>query len=347
MKNKKGNDGINTPLLWKMAIAASIAWEIAKLIGSHHPYLAPLTVVLCMQNTIDQSIKHSFQRIAGTVIGIILTAYIASYLEMNGWSLALLILGGTLIVRWLRFDETVLHQAALTMILIFTFEQKSKDYALDRITDTIVGAVIAIFIQTLLFPPDFTKKAAVSLQQLSYQLSEIFSELSDWIQSESGQGKGKIIEYKVDFFLQELHQTKDSLHMASRSLKYNPFGKRHESILSMLQMELSKITSGYRYVSTIVETIKEWEAHGQLSSYDKLAASNDLNVLSEFFGNPLIFHQDELKKEKEKFLYGLQDLLLSKRFLNIQPGYEIYRDSFCLETKKLLKSLTVDPFAEN
>ncbi len=173
-----------------MAIASAVSWEAAKLVGSKHPYLAPLSVILCLQTTIDKSIRFSFHRIVGTAIGVMLTAYLVSHLHMNGWILGLLMLGGTYIAKWLRLDETVLHQVALTILLVFTFERTSKDYVIDRIIDTIIGVIIAILIHMLLFPPDFTKKAAETFQTLAHQLSDILLELSKWVQLEWGQGKG-------------------------------------------------------------------------------------------------------------------------------------------------------------
>jgi uncharacterized membrane protein YgaE (UPF0421/DUF939 family) len=339
MKRKKNHFENKTAMVWKMAIGSAFSWELAKLVGSDHPYLAPLSVVLCLQTTIDQSIRYSFHRILGTIIGIILTAFLVSHLDMNGWILGLIMLGATFIAKWLRLDETVLHQVALTIVLIFTFERKSKDYALDRIVDTIIGAVIAVLIHMFLFPPDFTKKAATSFEKLTRQLSEILLELSHWIELEWGSEKAKVMEDKINLFSQELHNTKDALNMASKSLKFNPFSKKHKSILSMYQMEIKKMNKGYQYVSTIVGTLKEWEKEGQPSSYDQMEVGNHLKTLSEFFENLEVLHQNELKKEKETDLQGLLDLLPSKMLLNSQPSYKLYRDSFYLETKKLLKSL--------
>ena len=71
----------------------------------------------------------------GTAIGVILTAYLVSHLHMNGWILGLLMLGGTYIAKSLRLDETVLHQVALTILLVFTFERKSKDYDLKALSE--------------------------------------------------------------------------------------------------------------------------------------------------------------------------------------------------------------------
>ncbi|WP_159888166.1 FUSC family protein [Paenibacillus puerhi] len=338
MKKKEKADN-KTSLVWKMAIGSAVSWEVAKLVGSNHPYLAPLSLILCLQPTIDQSIRFSFHRIVGTAIGVILTAYIVSHLYMNGWILGLLMLGGTYIAKWLRLDKTVLHQVALTILLIFTFERNSKDYALDRIIDTIIGVIIAILIHMLLFPPDFTKKAAESFKKLAHQLSETLLELSKWVQLEWGQGKGNIVEYKVNNLLQELNMTKEILQTASKSLKFNPISKKHKIILSRYQMEMQKMNAGYEYISNIVKTLKEWEKEGTLSSSDKMELGNDLKVLSEFFEDLKGIQQGNTNNWKYKEQKMLLESLQSKMPLYPTPSHKVYKDSFYLETTKLLKNL--------
>lgn len=327
LKKKKGIVENKTALIWKMAIGSAVSWELAKFVGSDHPYLAPLSVVLCLQTTIDQSIRYSIHRILGTMIGIILTAYLASHLDMNGWILGLLLLGATFIAKWLRLDETVLHQVALTVILIFTFERKSKDYSVDRILDTIIGVIITILIHMLLSPPDFTKKAVTSTEKLALQLSDILLELSNWVHLEWGREKGKVMEYKINLFLQELHNTKDTIDLASKSLKFNPLGKKHAAILTMCKMKMEKINKGYQYVSTIVGTLKDWEKAGQLLSNDQIEAGNHLKTLSEYFRN--------LGEGKEGNLPSSLNLLQS----NSSPSHQVYREFFYLETRKLMQKL--------
>ena len=127
------------------------------------------------------------------------------------------------------------------------------------------------------------------------------------------------------------------LNTASNSLKFNPFGKKHHSLLNKYDMELKKMSKCYDYISTIVTTLKEWEKEGHLSSSDQMEASIYLQAFSKFFGNLSVQQQNELKKGKDPDLQGLLDLLQSKILTNSQPSYQVYRDSFNLETKKLLK----------
>ncbi|RVT62630.1 FUSC family protein [Niallia taxi] len=136
-------------LIWMMGIGSALSWETAELMNSQHPYLAPLSVILCLQSTYNQTLRLSLKRIIGTIIGILLIVIVSGYLHVNGWSVGLLILVGGFISAWLKFDKVVLHQLAITILCVFVFEQNNSGYAIDRVLDTIVGIIYAIVIQFL------------------------------------------------------------------------------------------------------------------------------------------------------------------------------------------------------
>ncbi|KYC92364.1 hypothetical protein B425_4015 [Bacillus amyloliquefaciens] len=210
---------------------------------------------------------------------------------------------------------------------------------MDRIIDTVIGVIIAILVHMFLFPPDFTKKAADSFRSLARQLSDTLSDLSKWVQSEWGQGKGNLVEYKMNNLLQELHTAKEMLQTASDSLKFNPIRKKHKIILSRYQIEIQKVNAGYEYISNIVKTLKEWEKEGLLSSSDKMELGNDFKVLSEFFEGFKGIQQGETDNWKQKEQNMLLEALRSKMQLYPPPDHKVFKDSFFLETKKLLKRL--------
>jgi uncharacterized membrane protein YgaE (UPF0421/DUF939 family) len=147
-KNNIPNENLSI-LIWKLTIGSSLSWELAKLLGSDHPYLAPLSVILCIQSTMEKTVTLSVKRMIGTIIGIFVAVLIASYLSVNGWNLGLLVLLGGYIAKFLKFDKKVLHQVALTVLFVFVFEHQTKNYAIDRMRDTFIGVLLASFIQII------------------------------------------------------------------------------------------------------------------------------------------------------------------------------------------------------
>jgi uncharacterized membrane protein YgaE (UPF0421/DUF939 family) len=138
-------------LIWNMAIGSTFSWELAKLLGSDNPYLAPLSVILCLQPTYQKTLRLSIKRVIGTIIGISFTVIIATRMSINGWNLGTLILLGGFITKWLKLDKTVLHQVALTILFVFVFEHQKNHYAMDRMRDTLIGVIVAVLIQLVWF----------------------------------------------------------------------------------------------------------------------------------------------------------------------------------------------------
>ena len=92
-------------------------------------------------------------------------------------------------------------------------------------------------------------------------------------------------------------------------------------------------------MTSIVKTLIEWEKEGTLSSSDKMELGNDLKALSEFFWDFKGIQQGEINNWKEKEQKMLLESLHSKMLLYPSPSHKVYRDSFYLETKELMKNL--------
>ncbi|SFC95021.1 Fusaric acid resistance protein-like [Bacillus sp. OV322] len=139
-------------LIWKLAIGGStLSWEIAKLCGSFHPYLAPLSVIISLRSTMDKTVRLSIKWVIGTIIGIFVTVLIASHMTVIAWNLGLLILLGCFAAKYLNLDKKVIHQVALTILFVFVFEHQTKHYAIDRMRDTLIGVLVTGIIQLIWF----------------------------------------------------------------------------------------------------------------------------------------------------------------------------------------------------
>ncbi|MCA1040127.1 FUSC family protein [Bacillus infantis] len=245
--------------IWKMAISSALSWEAAKWAGSDHPYLAPLTVILSLQPTISQSLQYTLQRILGTVLGIAFASYLAVRMPMNGWTLGILILGGTFIAKWLKFDGGVLRQAALTILLVFAFERHSHTYAWDRILDTIIGAVIAVLVHMVLFPPAFINRAESSVKDLDKQMAAILPGIAGWIELGAAQGKAGELDWALRAAMESLHKARMNTEKASAALKFNPFRKKDEGRLEEIKAGLQRMGKVCVSLAAIVGTLKDAE----------------------------------------------------------------------------------------
>jgi uncharacterized membrane protein YgaE (UPF0421/DUF939 family) len=236
-------------VVWKIPLASALSWELAEWAGSKHPYLAPLTVILSIQLTVDKSIQFAWQRVLGTTAGVLFTVAIAPYVGLNGWSIGLLLLVGALIVTWLKWDHVIMVQFALSILLVMYFQSKMPSYSLDRIRDTIIGAIVAIVIHILIFPPDSVNKARKKMIHFADHLSNHFMNTALWVQEGCSSSETQILQTILQTLFKELHQATTELDNAEQSLRYNPFGTKKRASLQELTRQMKHLRSGYANTS--------------------------------------------------------------------------------------------------
>jgi uncharacterized membrane protein YgaE (UPF0421/DUF939 family) len=142
INSKKSITGIT---IIQNVIGASLAWELSKIAGSSHPFLAPLAVIICLHATLDESILHGYRRIIGTLLGAFTTGFIAPYIGSNAWSIGLGVLLGMGMAKLLALSNEVGNHAAIGALLILALDNNGG-YTIDRVRDTIIGVLIAILV---------------------------------------------------------------------------------------------------------------------------------------------------------------------------------------------------------
>jgi uncharacterized membrane protein YgaE (UPF0421/DUF939 family) len=299
-------------LIWKLAIASGLSWEIAKLSGSDHPYLAPISVILCLQSTINRSVLFSYHRMVGTVIGISTVVLVEPYLKVNGWTLGLIILISCFIAKWLKWDETVIHQVALTVLLVFVMEHKSGQYPMDRFRDTLIGALVAVLLHMLLFPPNFTKQVSKNFEKFSEHLSNTYYRTANWVKTDANKNEGYHLQTEVKQVLEELHQMENLIKDANDSLKFNFFASKSRKFLQEYQQRLYYLTLGHTYLTTFIGTIQSWAEATTITPTHQLLWADQLSALTPFFKGKI--HPEELCPLGETLKVSLSTDLEKQKF---------------------------------
>lgn len=321
-----------TSLVWKIAIASGLSWEVARMIGSAHPYLAPLSVILCLQITVGKSIFYGVERVLGTIAGVLFTVYLTPYIGLNAWSLGLMILVASAIVKLLGFDKIVINQVALSILLVLSFQSHSS-YSLDRIRDTFVGCVIAILINMIVFPPDFTEKALKEVRTYTDYIAKFLRE--------TGQGlKNNVIETEQDLqsnaaaLLDDIKNTMDNMDLAERSIRYHPFIKKSQTKLQHFKKQLTYLYQGSANASNILQTIFEWENEGGITSDDRIFWANRLEHIARFYDS-WKKEMDTSSPETDWEVKAEDDLLQWSTHFPLPQSKKQYRFAYALQNDTL------------
>jgi len=268
-------------VVWKIPLAASLSWQFAKWAGSNHPYLAPLTVILTIQITVTKSMQFAWQRILGTIAGVLFTAAVAPYVGLSGWSIGLFLLVGAIVVARLNLDHAVMIQVALSILLVMYFQSKMPSYPLDRIRDTLIGAIVAVLIQMLIFPPDSVNKATKKLIHFADHLSNHYVNAAQWVEHGCSSSEAQTMDTELQTLFQELHQATTEWDKAELSLRYNPLAQKKRNTLIQLSRQLSQLRLGYANLSDMIRVFMKWSKSGSFTKEDQRIWADHMNTLAE------------------------------------------------------------------
>jgi len=271
----------NHGFVWKIPVASALSWEFAELAGSKHPYLAPLTVILSIQLTIDKSIQFAWQRVLGTIAGVLFTMIITPLIPTDGWSIGLLLFVGALIVSSLKLDHAILVQVVLSILLVMYFQSKMPTYPLDRIRDTIIGAAVAMAIHIFLFPPDMVNKAKKKMVQFSDHLVDHFIHTSLWVQEGCPANKNQTLQANMQSLFQELHQATTELDKAEQSLLKNPLGTRKRATMYQLTRHMQRLRSGYANLADIIQVLSTWSENESFTKENQQLWADQISMLAK------------------------------------------------------------------
>lgn len=241
----------NTFQIFKTALAAAVSWWAAySLLQGPYPYFAPLAAILTIQVTISESVKKAWQRLIGTIGGVIVSTFISHWLSINISSIFLVIAIGMLIGSLLRLPPYINSQAAISSLMVLAFSQ-SQGYALGRILETIIGSLIGILVNAFIIPPNAIPKAEKHILLLSKQASLTLESLGTAIQKRAIGDKGSPLMNVTNLGEKTLKGIY-SIQLAEESLKFNPFMSHQRWRMA----ELSAYMKQLEHISTQILGIR-------------------------------------------------------------------------------------------
>lgn len=147
-------------------------------VGTSDAFLACVTAIICMKDSVNESFKIGIFRLVGTLIGALsglLYLYLDIFLENPYWDILLISLFIILIITICNIVKS--PQAIViccVVFLVISLEQVSTDPAVHsakRFCDTAVGLTISFLINRFLFNPD-KRHAELCDNDSSEQISE-------------------------------------------------------------------------------------------------------------------------------------------------------------------------------
>jgi YccS/YhfK family integral membrane protein len=137
----------------RLAIALLVGYAVLHLIHPRNGYWILLTTLLVCQPSYGATQLRLLQRVAGTMIGLVLGWITLRLLPFGPWQMPLIVASGVVFFA-ARLRSYPTATAAITLFVVLCFNQVGNGYEVmwPRLLDTLIGAGIAALAMHLVLP---------------------------------------------------------------------------------------------------------------------------------------------------------------------------------------------------
>ena len=151
-----------------VAIALSFSWYVFDIYSG----MGAVAAIVAMQPTIHRSFKIFFNRVFGTILGLVCGLVVVATLGANPLTIGLAVIVSLVFNSMIgRTDMSTF--AAFAIVLMF--ESPTADYvhyALTRSLLTVVGVLSAVAVNYIVFPPHYENRLMLLVKKTTQQLME-------------------------------------------------------------------------------------------------------------------------------------------------------------------------------
>lgn len=159
-------------LIVRAGIAAGAAYLVAQRLHlAPAPVLAPLTALLVVQATLQDTLVSGLQRLLSVMAGVLLAATLSSVVGVTPWSLGASVVVALVLGKVLRLGPNVVEVPISAMVILTVHGQATQAHL--RIGETLVGTLVGIAANLILLPPVYLEPSVRAVRDLAMQTQEL------------------------------------------------------------------------------------------------------------------------------------------------------------------------------
>jgi uncharacterized membrane protein YccC len=227
----------------KSAVATVVAWLLAGwLIPGPLPVFAAIAALLVVQPSLNQSFSKGVERTVGVVLGVVVAAALGALLGETTWSVLLAIVAALALAWVLRVTPGTANQIAISAMLVLALGAATPGYAIDRVIETLLGAVVGFVVNVALVPPVSVAPARAAVAAAGTALAGSMEALAAALRRSPSAGELTAMLTRARGIRPLAAVAEGAIAAARESLTLNPRARRHKAELAALAEVIERIT---------------------------------------------------------------------------------------------------------
>lgn len=165
----------------KTGIAICICVIVAALLRLEYPFYAAIATIISMENSITNSFMAGKQRMMGTLVGAIVGSSVAFIDPGNAYLCALGVILVIYICNLLNWNKSVSIGCIVFLAIMLNLKDGESPffYGFNRLTDTLIGIVIAVIVNYLVFPPKHEVSLHKARKAVARRMAQMFEQMAE------------------------------------------------------------------------------------------------------------------------------------------------------------------------
>lgn len=226
----------------KTSIAALLSWVLAGLLPSDQPPIfAVIAAIIIVSPSVNQSLAKAFERTLGVMLGVVIAVALGFAFGQTTWVILLAVVISVVLAWALRLSVGTSNQLPISAMLVLALGAASPTYSLERIVETVIGAVIAFVVNALIVPPVPLSEARREILTLAEETARSFERLADASVGRKGSVQPEMLLVEVRLLRPMQAKADEAVVAAEESLTLNPFARRYEPRISAMRDSLDEL----------------------------------------------------------------------------------------------------------
>jgi uncharacterized membrane protein YgaE (UPF0421/DUF939 family) len=204
------------------AVAAVAAWLLAvALLPAERPAFASIAAIIVLGAAYGRRRRNAVELLGGVVLGIAVASVLVFLLGSGPWQIALLVILAMTVALVFRGGELLVNEAAISAILIASFEPSTTGFSADRILEGLIGGSVGLAVASFLLPPDPVAMVGQVAQTLFGKLGRTLEQTAVALEGVDGRGADDALAAArgMDDDVDSLEAT---LSVASETARFSP-----------------------------------------------------------------------------------------------------------------------------
>ncbi|GAA4696300.1 hypothetical protein GCM10023215_37890 [Pseudonocardia yuanmonensis] len=273
------------PTVVRIVVAAAVSWQVCVWLGATQPPVyAVIVPLVAVRDAPGSALNVSLARLVGVVAGLALGVGVLSWLRPSALTVAL-VLGVALVIGMvLRIGDALNVQVAVSALLVFASADPAS-YAVVRLWETAVGAVVTVVLSPLLLPTNPARSFVAALHAVADGAAEDLRAAADRLAPPEDPARDDLAARLTD----RTHRRDEAarklpgqLASARRAVRLNPlWRRRHTAELAALEAPAAVAPEITTLVRAHVADVAEFDRRADTrASWAASAARNREIVLA-------------------------------------------------------------------